>query len=118
MPIHCSVEIPVLTLEQFKVGDYRIMGHAFACQNDLGRLCDEGVYETDLAARLRADGFRDVYTQQPVTVTHGDFSKTYYLDLLADGALYELKSVSALSGEHQAQLLHYMLLLGLHAASC
>jgi GxxExxY protein len=71
------------------------------------------VYETDLAARLQADGFRDVHTQQPVTVTHDDFSKTYYLDLLADGALYELKSAAALSGEHQAQLLHYMLLLGL-----
>lgn len=113
MPIHCSVEIPGLTLAQCKDADYRIMGYAFACQNDLGRLCDEGVYETDLAARLRGDGFREVYTQQPVTVTHGEFSKSYYLDLLADGALYELKSVSALGGEHQAQLLHYMLLLGL-----
>jgi hypothetical protein len=37
MPIHCSVEIPVLTLEQFKIVDYRIMGHAFGCQNELGR---------------------------------------------------------------------------------
>jgi len=35
----------------------------FACQNELGRLCDESVYETDLAARLRADGFRDVENQ-------------------------------------------------------
>jgi GxxExxY protein len=113
MPIHCAVEIPVLTPELFKDQDYRVMGLAFASQNELGRLCDEGVYETDLAARLRADGFRDVYTQEPVTVTHGDFSKPYFLDLLADGSLYELKSVSALTGEHQAQLLHYMLLLGL-----
>lgn len=114
MPIHCPIEMPALTLEKFKVGDYRIMGHAFACQNELGRLCDEAVYETDLAARLQADGFQQVQTQQPVSVTHGDFSKTYYLDLLVDGALYELKSVSALRSEHQAQLLHYMLLLGLH----
>lgn len=113
MPIHCSIEIPVLTPELFKRRDYQFMGHAFAYQNELGRLCDERVYETDLSARLRADGFPDVYTQEPVSVTHGDFSKTYFLDLLADGALYELKSVSAFTGEHQAQLLHYMLLLGL-----
>jgi GxxExxY protein len=113
MPIHCAVEIPVLTPEQFKRQDYRVMGLAFACQNGLGRLCDEGVYETDLAARLRAGGVPDVYTQEPITVTHRDFSKIYFLDLLADGSLYELKSVSALTGEHQAQLLHYMLLLGL-----
>lgn len=113
MPIRCDVEIPVLTPERFKRHDFRIMGHAFACQNELGRLCDEGVYETDLTARLRADGVLNVYTQTPVNVTHGDFSKTYFLDLLATGSLYELKSVSVLTGEHQAQLLHYMLLLGL-----
>jgi hypothetical protein len=68
MPIHCAVEIPVLTVEPFKVGDYRIMGHAFACQNELGRSCDEGVYETDVAARLRGDGFRNVYTLGPDSV--------------------------------------------------
>jgi len=113
MPIHCRITIPALTTDEFKIRDYRIMGHAFACQNELGRICDEGVYETDLAARLAADDFRGVHTQEPVVVTHGDFSKTYFLDLLADGALYELKTVSAVTGEHHAQLLNYMLLLGL-----
>ena len=54
-----------------------------------------------------------MYTQEPVVVTHGDFSKTYFLDLIADDGLYELKAVSALSGEHKAQLLNYMLLFGL-----
>lgn len=110
---HCRITIPALTPDDFKTRDYRIMGHAFACQNELDRFCDEGVYETDLAARLRADGFHDVYTQEPVAVTHGDSSKTYFLDLLADGGLYELKCALCLTGEHQAQLLNYMLLLGL-----
>jgi GxxExxY protein len=113
MPIHCRITIPALTPDEFKARDYRIMGHAFACQNELGRFCDEGVYETDLAGRLSTVGFRRVFTQEPIVVTHGDFSKTYFLDLLADGALYELKTVSALTGEHHAQLLNYMLLLGL-----
>jgi hypothetical protein len=74
MPIHCRIAIPILTPDEFKTLDYRVMGHAFACQNELGRCCEEGVYETDLAARLPADGFRDMHTQEPVFVTHGDFS--------------------------------------------
>ena len=113
MPIHCRITIPALTPDEFKTRDYRIMGQAFACQNELGRFCDEGAYETDLVARLRTDGFREVYAQEPVVVTYEDFSKTYFLDLIADGALYELKAVSSLSGEHKSQLLNYMLLLGL-----
>jgi hypothetical protein len=47
-------------------------------------LCDERVYENDVAARLRALGFTDIHTQVPVTVTHGDFSKTYFLDLVVN----------------------------------
>jgi GxxExxY protein len=89
------------------------MGHAYASQNDLGRLCDEGAYEADLKARLLADGFRSVQTQIPVTVTHHGFSKTYFLDLVADDALYELKADTTLVGEHEAQLLNYMFSLGL-----
>jgi GxxExxY protein len=79
----------------------------------LGRLCDECAYEADLKARLLADGFRSVQTQAPVTVTHRDFSKTYRLDLIADDALYELKAETTLVGEHDAQLLNYIFLLGL-----
>ena len=89
---------------------------AYASQNYLGRLCDERVYENDLALRLKADGFREVHTQVPVIVSHGDFEKTYRLDLLADDALYELKTVAALTGEHDAQALHYAMLLGIRHA--
>ncbi|MCY2991984.1 MAG: GxxExxY protein [Planctomycetota bacterium] len=113
MPIHCRITIPALTPDEFKTRDYRIMGQAFACQNELGRFCEEGAYEADLVARLRADWSCEVYAQEPVVVTYEDFSKTYFLDLIVDGALYELKAVSSLSGEHKSQLLNYMLLLGL-----
>ena len=113
MPIRRRISIPVLEVDAFKSVDYRVMGHAFACQNDLGRACEEGPYENDLVDRLLADGFCDVYSQEPIYVTHGDFCKTYFLDLIADGALYELKAVSLLGGEHKAQLLNYMLLLDL-----
>ena len=113
MPIHCPITIAALSPDEFEKLDYRVMGHAYASQNELGRLCDECAYEADLKARLLADGFRSVQTQVPVTVTHRDFSKTYRLDLLADDALYELKAETTLAVEHDAQLLIYMFLLGI-----
>jgi GxxExxY protein len=116
MPIHCPVTIARLSAEDFEKIDYRVMGHAYASQNELGRLCDECAYEADLKARLLADGFRSVQTQVPLTVTHRDLSKTYRLDLIADDTLYDLKAEAALVGEHDAQLLNYMFLLGLGRA--
>src|SRR5216117_4146746 len=113
MPIHCPLSIRTLSADEFEQRDYRVMGHSYACQNQLGRLCDECVYEADLKARLLGEGFREVHTQVPVTVTHGSFSKTYHLDLIADDALYELKTKTALTGEDDAQLIHYILLLGI-----
>ena len=113
MPIHCPVKIASLSADEFEQLDYRVMGHAYASQNGLGRLCDECAYEADLKARLLADGFRSVQTQVPVTVTHRDFSKKYVLDLIADDALYELKTVAALAGEHETQLFNYLFLLGI-----
>jgi GxxExxY protein len=113
MAIHCPVTLACLSAAEFEAIDYRVMGHAYASQNELGRLCDECAYEADLQARLLADGFRSVQTQVPVTVTHRDFSKTYRLDLVADHALCELKTDTVLVGEHEAQLFHYLFLLGI-----
>jgi GxxExxY protein len=113
MPIHCPVSIRCLDADEFEALDYRVMGHTYASQNDLGRLCDESVYQADLRARLLADGFASVHSELPVTVIHRDFSNNYYLDLVADDALYELKADKALSTEHDTQLLNYIFLLGL-----
>lgn len=113
MPIHCPVQIKPLDAAAFEALDYRVMGHAYASQNELGRFCDECAYQADLKARLLADGFRSVLTEVPVTATHRDFSKKYYLDLIADDALYELKADAALAGEHETQLFNYLFLLGL-----
>jgi GxxExxY protein len=114
MPSTCPLAIRSLTPDAFDELDYRVMGHAFAAQNELGRLCEEGPYQRDLQARLRADGFQDVQIEVPIHVSHADFSKTYYLDLVADHAVYELKTVAALTNEHTAQLLNYLFLLGIH----
>ena len=113
MPIHCPATIKCLSAEEFEKLDYRVMGHAYASQNELGRFCDECAYQAGLKARLHADGFTSVLTEVPVTVTHRDFSKKYFLDLVADDGVYELKTDAALVGEHDTQLFNYLFLLGI-----
>ena len=100
--------------EEFAQLDYCVMRHAFECQNHLGRLCEEVIYQNDLAARLLAAGLL-VEKEVPVTVTHRDFEKTYWLDLVvASAGIYELKTALALVGEYDAQLLNYLFLCGSH----
>ena len=106
---------PVAT--HFEERDRTVMSCAYASQNELGRLCDECVYEKDMVIRLRAAGCHEIHTQVPLTVSHRDFAKTYRLDLIVDDALYELKTVNDLAGEHEAQLLNYMLLLEIGRAN-
>src|SRR5262249_49498221 len=54
--------------------------------------------------------------QVPVTVTYDGFTKEYRLDFVADDALYELKTANDFSPQHDAQALHYAMLLDLNHA--
>ena len=111
MPIECSITLPRLSHDEMKSLDYEVMKHAFASHTELGRLCDETIYQADLAARLEAAGVNPVRREMRVTVTHRDFVKTYDLDLIvADRAIYELKTAATLAPDHKAQLLNYLLL--------
>ncbi len=99
--------------EEFAQLDYQVMRHVFDSHNELGRLCDEVIYQHDLAARLQSTALGPMHEEVPVTVTHGDFAKIYSLDLVvANTAIYELKTAVSLAGEHEAQLLNYLLLVG------
>jgi GxxExxY protein len=109
MPIYPSISLKTLSDEEFAVIDKAVMDCVYAAHNKFGRLFDERVYENDVAARLRSLGFI-VHTQVPLLVEHGDFQKTYYLDLVVNEMLYELKVVAGLTGEHQAQALNYAIL--------
>lgn len=114
MPINIPTPLRWIDQQEFAALDYQIMQQAFSCQNKRGRLCDEIIYRNDLAARLRAANVGPVETEAPVVVSHGGFSKTYYLDLVVNRcAVYELKVASQLAPEHEAQLLNYILLHGL-----
>jgi GxxExxY protein len=89
------------------------MRHMFATQNEIGRLADERVYQVDVAQRLAAAGLpNDV--EVAIELTHQTFIKELFLDLVVScKAIYELKTVSALSSNHLAQLLTYLYLLDL-----
>jgi GxxExxY protein len=109
MPIQPSLHLDDLTQDAFDSLDQVVMRHAYAVQNQFGRLFDERIYENELARRLRKDGF-EVHTQVPVRVGHASFEKTYFLDLVVNQMVYELKVVTALTAEHHAQALHYAML--------
>ena len=114
MPVTTTIPFANLSETDFKTLDYEVMGHVFSSHNDLGRFHDERIYEQDLQARLLEAGHGPVETEVPLTVSWKDFTKTYRLDLVVQrGLVYELKSASALTAEHQTQLLNYLLLLGL-----
>jgi len=81
MPIVSTVFIRPIEQQKFAELDYQVMRRAFDSQNELGRLCDETIYQNDLALRLEDAGLGPVRTEVPVTVTYNDFAKTYFLDL-------------------------------------
>jgi GxxExxY protein len=109
MPINPALQLKSISDNDFAIIDKVVMDCAYAAHNKFGRLFDERIYENDVAARLRAVGL-EVHTQVPVSVHHGSFQKTYYLDLAVNGMLYELKVVSTLTSDHEAQALHYAIL--------
>src|SRR5262245_44110297 len=104
MPIASPIALHPIRQEEFASIAYRVMRAAFASLNELGRLCDEVIYQNDLATRLADAGLGAVRTEVPITVTHRTFSKTYFLDLVVgDGAIYEFKVAARLAAEHEAQ---------------
>ena len=113
MPIECEIPIRPVSAESFDATDQLVMRCAYAAQNHFGRLCEERVYENDVAARLRAKGLREVFTQVPLTVSLAAFRKTHRLDLVVNQVVYELKALDGFVPAHIAQGLHYAALLGL-----
>lgn len=111
MPISCPITFPRLTTEEFGALDYEIMKCAFASHKELGRLADEAIYQADFAARLIAAGY-EVHREVPITVSFRNFVKIYYMDVVVIGkAIYELKTVTQLTAEHEAQVMNYLLLV-------
>jgi len=110
-PFHCPIPLRRLSRPKFDELSRLVMAHVFASQNELGRLCDEPVYQNDLARRLELAGLGPVAKEIPLAVSFRDFTKIYYLDLVVQQAfIAELKAVSMLLKEHDSQLLNYLLI--------
>ena len=106
MPISCRHSIRPLSQREFGDIAFEVMGHVFVLHRELGRLFDEGIYQAEIAQRVK-----NAVLEVPIDVTFGDFCKTYYMDLVVDGgAIFELKTVDVLVPRHKAQLLNYLLL--------
>lgn len=111
MPISLPYPLKRLDKDEFRQLDYAVMAHAFASQNELGRLCEEAIYQRDLAIRIQDAGLGSARIEFPISICYEDFATVYAVDLVvADAAIYELKTVKKLVGEHRGQLLNYLLL--------
>jgi GxxExxY protein len=114
MPIKHNIPVRQLTDDEFHRRDYKVMGLVFNAHKELGRMCDEDVYREFLRLRCCAAGFESVATEKQIVLWHEDFKKRQFMDLLVDdGIIYELKIEPRLTGDHQMQLLDYLLLTGI-----
>ena len=111
MPIEMKYPLRAMSQREFGATAYQVMAHAFALHKELGRLFDERTYQRALKRRLGERAQIEV----PVRVSHRDFETRYSLDLvLDDGAVFELKTVEAFTGNHRNQLLNYLMLTETH----
>jgi GxxExxY protein len=110
MPITCQFELPRLSNDEMGRLDYEVMKHAFDSHSARGRLCDESVYQHDLARRLGIAGI-SAETEVPIKLSFRDFEMTMRIDLLVERrAVYELKTVEQLTSAHEGQCLAYLFL--------
>lgn len=98
-----------LSQDEFHAMDYQVMRQAFDLHNELGNLWDEHEYRQQLALKCKAIGL-EVFEEVCVSVTHSGFTKNYFIDLLINGNIYELKAVPGISENHEAQTLNYLFL--------
>jgi GxxExxY protein len=92
----------------------RVIGCAFEVSNGLGAGFLESVYENALCVELAEQGL-EFERQKPLIVTYkGRVVGNYVADVLVEGTLLlELKALSQLTPEHEAQVLNYLRATGL-----
>lgn len=96
--------------EIYKDEGYKLMGAAFEVYNDRGYGLAEEIYQEclEIELELRSIPFR---SKQELTCFYKErqLKKRYVPDLFVFGVLVvELKAVSELAPEHEAQLINYM----------
>jgi len=57
MPVKHSVMIEPISEDEFHLLDHKIMGIVFSMHKELGRFCDEKIYQNELATVTKAGTF-------------------------------------------------------------
>ena len=91
-----------------------VIGCAIEVSNTLGHGFFEKIYEKALCVEFEKRGIR-FQRQKPVDVVYkGNLVGEYVTDIIVeDKLLLELKAISALCSEHEAQLMNYLKATGL-----
>lgn len=94
----------------YKDEGYKLMGAAFEVYNDRGYDLGEEIYQECLEIELELRGFPFKAKQELTCHYKGrELKKRYIPDLFVfDCVVVELKAVSQLAPEHEAQLINYM----------
>ena len=96
--------------EVYKDEGYKLMGAAFEVYNEQGYGLAEEIYQESLEMELESCGISFQSKQELKCFYKGrELKKRYVPDLFAfEGLVVELKSVSQLLPEHEAQLINYL----------
>ncbi|MDP1589598.1 MAG: GxxExxY protein [Prosthecobacter sp.] len=98
----------------FQQEGFDLMAAAFDVHNEVGGGLAEEVYQESLEVELEMRGMPFV-SKQEIAIFHKgrELKRRYVPDLyVCDGMVVELKAVSQLLPEHDAQLFNYMRLTG------
>jgi GxxExxY protein len=108
MPIIPARPVTRLKEKDFHKLDYQIMKTAFDAHNQLGRFYDEKICQNALLKSCEATGLR-ADTEFEIKLTHRNFSKSFFIDLLFEGStVSELKAVKAIQEASRIQILDYL----------
>nr|WP_236649239.1 GxxExxY protein [Rhodopirellula sp. SM50] len=114
MPIEVDSEIQVLDRDEFQSFAYRVMGIIYSAHNEFSRLIDETPFKNIIRRRCELAGVAPARREVEIRVSHKNFCKSYYMDLLLGHALMvEAKTVDCLTPAHDAQTINYLLLSGM-----
>ena len=96
--------------EIFREEGYKLMGAAFEVYNEQGYGMGEEIYQESIEVELTMRNIPFQAKQELICFYKGrQLRKRYVPDLFAfEGIVVELKAVSQLLPEHEAQLLNYM----------
>lgn len=107
MPIILPHPITPLSEQAFHKLDYSVMALAFEMHNELGRFYNEQIYKNKLMQECREKGFA-TECEVEIKLTHHDYSKSLFIDLLVNGSVYELKTIKFIQEQQRVQTLNYL----------